>query len=72
MYKLSALPWWSSIGLHKPQPAHEDDLANMGTAFGLDACMNPGADAPSAGPDADAETRHLQFATDRLNGRSVI
>ena len=72
MNKLQALPWWSSIGWHKPHPAHEDDYADMGTAFGLDASMGPAAEANAALPAQDADAGKLTPAPDRLNGRSVI
>jgi hypothetical protein len=34
--------WWASLGFTDTSPSSpEDDLADMGTAFGLDASMEP-------------------------------
>jgi hypothetical protein len=39
--------WWASLGLTDTSPsAPEDDLADMGTAFGLDASMEPAESRP--------------------------
>jgi len=66
MNKVPNQPWWSSMGFVKPEPAREEDFADMGTAFGLDASMTPIADAQT--PEA---TPRDPF-NDRLNRRSVI
>ena len=73
MNKVPSHPWWSSMGMHKPAPATDDDYADMGTAFGLDASLAPPAEADSPG----IESQRFDFegplpATDRLNRRSVI
>jgi len=60
------VPWWSSMGLSRPEPAPDTDYADMGTAFGLDASIGP-ADEVEAKPEGDAGP-----VTDRLNRRSVI
>jgi hypothetical protein len=54
------------MGFAKPEPAHEEDFADMGTAFGLDASMTPIADADTN------EAAPRDPANDRLNRRSVI
>lgn len=66
MNKLPNQPWWSAMGFTKPEPAHEEDFADMGTAFGLDASMTPIADA-----DTNEAAPRDPF-NDRLNRRSVI
>jgi hypothetical protein len=66
MNKLPNQPWWSSMGFRKPEPSHDPDFADMGTAFGLDASMTP---APE--PSAEELALHNPL-NDRLNGRSVI
>ena len=66
MNKVPNQAWWSSMGFRKPEPAHEDDFADMGTAFGLDASMGPAAE-----PEAKDATPRDPF-NDRLNRRSVI
>jgi len=69
MNKLTGLPWWSSMGFGKPgAPLPDDDYADMGTAFGLDASMEPPRDARA---EADGQGEPAP-ARDRLNGRSVI
>ncbi len=70
MNKVSRLSWWSKVGSRKATPADDDDFADMGTAFGLDASMAAEEEIRAAAPtDADAE---LPKPNDRLNGRSVI
>lgn len=67
MNKVPNIPWWASMGFHKPEPPADTDYADMGTAFGLDASMrhDPEVEVPPAGGDAGP-------TTDRLNRRSVI
>ena len=69
------ISWWRALGgrwAAARAPRDPDDMGDMGTAFGLDACLQ-----------ADSEFRALQDskrvsgdsavdASDRLNGRSVI
>ena len=57
MNKVPNQPWWSSMGFSKPEPAREEDFADMGTAFGLDAITTIQPESPaeiaarqSAGP----------------------
>lgn len=70
MNKVSRLSWWSKVGSRKAAPADDDDYADMGTAFGLDASMAAEDEIPAAAaPDADTESPK---PIDRLNGRSVI
>lgn len=57
MGKMAA--WWSSLGFGKSGESAEDDFADMGTAFGLDASMDTVPSAylppPSSGhPEAQA------------------
>ena len=66
MNKVPNIPWWSSMGLRKPEPAPDTDYADMGTAFGLDASLSPREELPLA------EAGDAGPATDRLNRRSVI
>jgi hypothetical protein len=66
MNKVPNIPWWSSVGSRKPEPAPDTDYADMGTAFGLDASMSPREELPPAEP-GDAGP-----SIDRLNRRSVI
>ncbi|WP_280153769.1 hypothetical protein [Piscinibacter sp. XHJ-5] len=66
MNKVPNIPWWSSMGLRKPEPVPDTDYADMGTAFGLDASLSPREEPLPAEP-GDAGP-----ATDRLNRRSVI
>jgi hypothetical protein len=68
MNKKPNMPWWSSMGFGKSEPAADSDYANMGTAFGLDAILERerGDQEPQA-PSGDAGP-----STDRLNRRSVI
>ncbi|GEM_PF-4982059 len=66
MNKVPSQPWWSSMGLVKPETDHDEDFADMGTAFGLDASLAPASAA------APSESDPQQRFTDRLNGRSVI
>ncbi len=73
MNKLSALPWWSAVGSHQPTPPGDDDYADMGTAFGLDASLRPDGEAPGVAPhDAADLPAPAPTPADRLNGRSVI
>jgi hypothetical protein len=50
--------WWSSLGFGRPAAPVEDDYADMGTAFGLDASMDTVPSAylspASAHPEAQA------------------
>jgi len=69
MNKVPNIPWWASMGFHKPEPAPDTDYADMGTAFGLDASMNTN---PARDPDAPAIGGDAGPGTDRLNRRSVI
>lgn len=39
MSKSPSVPWWSSLGFGKTEPAKDTDYGDMGTAFGLDASM---------------------------------
>ena len=39
MSKSPSVPWWSSLGFGKAEPAKDTDYGDMGTAFGLDASM---------------------------------
>lgn len=50
--------WWSSLGFGKAAPADDDDFADMGTAFGLDASMDtvPSAYLPPASANPEAPT----------------
>ena len=67
MNKVPKIPWWSSMGLRKPESSPPDtDYADMGTAFGLDASMRPAEEAPPAAAGDAGPT------IDRLNRRSVI
>jgi hypothetical protein len=66
MNKVPNQPWWSSMGLVKPEPPQDTDYADMGTAFGLDASMGPPKEADPADPAAQDP------ANERLNRRSVI
>ena len=61
----NSVPWWQSIGFLKPDAAQDEDYADMGTAFGLDASMAP--------PDWEdpSEAHEAPAIADRLNGRSV-
>ena len=72
MNKLSALPWWLALGSHQPTPHDDDDYADMGTAFGLDASLTPPGEPPVPAPGEAAEAPAPLAPTDRLNGRSVI
>ena len=68
--KVSRLSWWSKVGSRKATPADDDDDADMGTAFGLDASM-AAEDEIRAAPPPDADPEPAK-PNDRLNGRSVI
>ncbi len=48
MNRMSA--WWSSLGFGRATAPVDDDYADMGTAFGLDASMDtvPSSYTPSA------------------------
>ena len=61
--------WWSSLGFGKSAAPVEDDFADMGTAFGLDASMDtvPSAYLPAASGHPEAQARLAPF--DR-HGRS--
>lgn len=75
MRKVKDIAWWRAlrgrwVAVRKGRDA--DDMGDMGTAFGLDACLQ-----------ADHEFRAFQESrcsvgdstlspTDRLNGRSVL
>jgi hypothetical protein len=67
MDKLPNIPWWASMGFHRPAPAPDTDYADMGTAFGLDASMGSSKDTDALPSGGDAGP-----STDRLNRRSVI
>lgn len=60
------LPWWSTMGLRRTEPAPDTDYADMGTAFGLDASIGPidNVDPKATGDEGPS--------ADRLNRRSVI
>jgi hypothetical protein len=66
MNKVPNQAWWSSMGFPKPEPTRDEDFADMGTAFGLDASMAPASET------AANESASQQRFNDRLNGRSVI
>ena len=66
MNKVPNQAWWSTMGFPKPEPARDEDFADMGTAFGLDASMAP------AGEPQLSDSASQQRFNDRLNGRSVI
>lgn len=38
--------WWASLGLETASPPLDDDLGDMGTAFGLDATFGPHDPSP--------------------------
>lgn len=59
-------PWWSAMRFRKTEPTPDTDYADMGTAFGLDASIDPVQDSDEK-PPGDAGP-----STDRLNRRSVI
>ena len=66
MDKVPNQAWWSTMGLHKPEPARDTDFADMGTAFGLDASM-------VALPEADrGDNTPRDPFKDRLNRRSGL
>ncbi|HEV7914630.1 MAG TPA: hypothetical protein VGP22_12765 [Albitalea sp.] len=66
MNKVPNIPWWSSIGLRRPDATPDTDYADMGTAFGLDASLSSKEESSPPTP-GDAGP-----STDRLNRRSVI
>lgn len=53
MNKSTSGSWWSSLGFGKAAPAPDTDYADMGTAFGLDASMDP-----RPGNEARADARN--------------
>ena len=53
-----------------PGETRDDDYADMGTAFGLDASLKPKDEA--ADPAQPMEPDTPKPPHDRLNGRSVI
>lgn len=56
MSKLPGQSWWSSIGFGaKAGPNGEDDFADMGTAFGLDASMQGPAVEPAPAKERGLE-----------------
>jgi hypothetical protein len=55
MSKRFSTTWWSSLGFGKRAERVEEDYADMGTAFGLDASMTTlPAPGDAGGPDGDA------------------
>ncbi|TMH10694.1 MAG: hypothetical protein E6H58_03610 [Betaproteobacteria bacterium] len=71
MNKVPNHPWWSMSPI-KPGETRDDDYADMGTAFGLDASLTPPVEPP-----AEPEIERIDLNApvpphDRLNGRSVI
>jgi hypothetical protein len=66
MSKRFSTSWWSSLGFGKRSDVVENDFADMGTAFGLDASMetlpathDAGATDGDAGhPLTDGSGRH--------------
>lgn len=51
--------WWSSLGFGRALAPVDDDYADMGTAFGLDASMDtvPAAyTTPPPSPNPEAQT----------------
>jgi len=70
---------WRSAGQHRAPRIQQPDLADMGTAFGLDATFDlPPVQATAQGltgrstPAAESTMLESLWAINRLNGRSVI
>lgn len=49
--------WWSSLGFGRAIAPVDDDFADMGTAFGLDASLDtvPSAYTTPSSPNAEAQ-----------------
>ena len=47
--------WWSSLGFGRRRGPSDDDFADMGTAFGLDASMDtvPSTYLPTSAPNPE-------------------
>lgn len=61
-----------ALGLGKPAVDDGDDFGDMGTAFGLDACMGPSAPADAGGCHAAAESPTPSASTERHWRRSAF
>ena len=50
MNLMSGLAWFAALRRHRPERRETPDLADMGTAFGLDASMAAAPLSPGAPP----------------------
>lgn len=66
MSKRISTSWWSALGFGKRSESVENDFADMGTAFGLDASIealpvthdSSAADSEAGHPLSDGSSRH--------------
>lgn len=66
----SRFSWLAAFRSHASAP-HEDDPAEMGTAYGLDASFGPAEADPTPHPDAPAASPALPWEH-RLTRRSCL
>ena len=71
MDKLPNIPWWASMGFHRPAPDPDTDYADMGTAFGLDAITTLEPESHGESPLGDDAPPPSRFEL-RLHRRSTL
>lgn len=75
MPKVKNIAWWRALrgrwtAARKPRDA--DDMGDMGTAFGLDACLQADLEFQAFQESRRALGDSSLTLIDRLNGRSVL
>lgn len=75
MRKVQNIAWWRALSgrwaaVRKVRDT--DDMGDMGTAFGLDACLQADLEFQALQESRRALGDSTLSPTDRLNGRSVL
>jgi len=73
--KVQSIAWWRALrgrwaAVRKVRDA--DDMGDMGTAFGLDACLQADLEFKAFQESRRALADSTAAPIDRLNGRSVL
>lgn len=75
MRKVQDIAWWRALrgrwaAVRKVRD--HDDMGDMGTAFGLDACLQADLEFKAFQESRQANGDSAIFTIDRLNGRSIL